>query len=185
MLHQDLASLLEPYRPADASERGFRNAFRSLLKKGDLAFSPDHFVPGHFTASSFLLSPCQSDIGLIFHGKLRRWLQPGGHFSESDPSCIEAARRELMEETGITGASLIYSGIFDLDIHEIPKHVSRQQPLHKHFDLRFLFKAESRHALAGSDAKAFQWCPVQKVSLADSDASVMRAIRKIEKIVGS
>ena len=46
-------------------------------------FSREHYVPGHFTASAFVLSPTRDMLLLVFHGKLHRWLQPGGHIDGS------------------------------------------------------------------------------------------------------
>ena len=36
---------------------------------------------------------------LLFHTKLKRWLQPGGH--ADDPNLARVALREAEEETGI------------------------------------------------------------------------------------
>ncbi|MEN8041330.1 MAG: hypothetical protein ABFR95_07475, partial [Actinomycetota bacterium] len=44
------------------------------------------FEPGHFTASGFVTSPDGEALLLIHHGKLDRWLQPGGHIDPEDAS---------------------------------------------------------------------------------------------------
>lgn len=50
------------------------------------------------TASVFIVE--DDKVLLLFHKKLRKWLQPGGHMdpNETPP---EAARREALEEVGI------------------------------------------------------------------------------------
>jgi len=163
------------FEPADLTESGYR---REML---ELVASPGccqraHFVPGHFTASSFVLAPDAEELLLIFHGKLERWLQPGGHIEPSDGSILEAACRELQEEAGLT--DLVPIGeIFDVDVHDIPG--LQGDPPHKHFDLRFLFRARTRALRVGSDAKDARWVPLAQVNEIESDASVMRAVRKI------
>ena len=62
----------------------------------------DRFVPGHFTASGFVVSPDGSSLLLIHHRRLDRWLQPGGHIDPEDASPIAAAAREVTEETGVS-----------------------------------------------------------------------------------
>ena len=51
-----------------------------------------------FTSSVYLIN--NQTVLLIFHLKLQKWLPPGGHV-EANETPAEAARREVMEETGI------------------------------------------------------------------------------------
>ncbi len=139
----------------------------------------DHFVPGHFTASAFVLSPERDALLLIFHGKLARWLQPGGHVDPQDPDLLAAARREVTEEVGLTQLELLAPAPFDVDVHEIPP--LRGDPAHRHYDVRFLFRAETREVQAASDAKAARWVPLPEIDLEISDRSVMRALEKLRR----
>src|SRR4051794_7157923 len=60
---------------------------------------------GHLTGSGFVLDATRSRVLLLHHGKLRRWLQPGGHGEgELDPRLI--ALREIEEETGLREGDL-------------------------------------------------------------------------------
>jgi 8-oxo-dGTP pyrophosphatase MutT (NUDIX family) len=128
-----------------------------------------------------VLSPNKAEVLLIFHGKLHRWLQPGGHVDPEDPDILEAAKREVAEEVGIDGAGLdlLADGIFDIDVHEIPAR--KQDPKHSHFDVRFLFRAHSLQMCAGSDAKDARWVPLDQIDGVEQDASVMRAVQKIRQ----
>lgn len=38
---------------------------------------------------------------VIWHRALASWLPPGGHLAPGDVSLVDAARRELAEETGV------------------------------------------------------------------------------------
>ena len=46
---------------------------------------------GHMTASGLVIF--EDKVLLIFHNKLEKWLQPGGHLEYRDESIMEAARR--------------------------------------------------------------------------------------------
>lgn len=166
-------------RTADTMEQGYVRRCVDLATTSDAPFARTTFTPGHFTASSFVLSPDRSNLLLIFHGKLHRWLQPGGHVDPEDASPLAAARREVLEETGLGRLRPAMHGIFDVDIHTIP--ALRDEPSHDHFDLRYLFVAEEANAVAGSDASDVRWCPLERVSPLESDESVMRAVRKIQR----
>jgi ADP-ribose pyrophosphatase YjhB (NUDIX family) len=170
-----LRALLERFVPADSLEAGHRAAMLTLLGAPD-PFARDHWVPGHFTASAFVLSPDGRDLLLIFHEKFRRWLQPGGHVEPEDVDLVAAARREVEEETGVAGVELV-DGLFDVDVHDIPAR--KGDPPHQHFDVRVLLRAPTREFNAGSDALAARWVPLQDVAGIETDESVLRAVRKL------
>lgn len=172
-----LASLLSAHTPADAVEAEHLARFRSLLELQGDVFARDHFTPGHVTASAFVLSPDGADLLLIHHGKLHRWLQPGGHVDPDDPDVFAAARREVEEEVALADLSLVHEGVFDLDVHDIPP--LKGDPGHAHFDVRILLRAPHRDAVAGSDAQDVRWVPLGEVNGEESDESVMRAVRKL------
>jgi len=176
--HLELRNRLERYAHADPQERSFKQRMLELCQSARDPMARDHFVPGHFTASAFVLSPDSSALLLIFHGKLHRWLQPGGHIDAADADILCAARREIHEEVGLAALDLAVPDIFDLDIHDIPP--LKGDPAHQHFDVRFLFRAPDLHFSAGSDAKAARWVPLHEIDEASSDRSVMRAVEKLQ-----
>lgn len=168
-------ALLRAHEPSDAQEQGFIERFFALLDGPGDPFARDHFQPGHLTASAFVLSPGRQELLLILHKKLHRWLQPGGHVEPDDRDVQAAARREVLEEVGIEATVL--PGLVDVDIHLIPAR--KGEPTHAHFDLRFLMIAPDRAFKAGSDAAEARWVPLTAVEEEQSDASVMRAVRRI------
>jgi len=143
--HAQLSGLI----PETMAERRHRLRMLALLETGPKAFSRDHFDPGHFTASAFVLSPGGDKLLMILHGKLGRWLQPGGHVEPDDVDLAMAALREVCEETGLhpTQLRLPHDGIFDLDIHPIPPR--GDDPAHEHFDVRYLLRATSEQIPMG------------------------------------
>jgi 8-oxo-dGTP pyrophosphatase MutT (NUDIX family) len=174
-----LFSLLRGYVFADEAEAAHLAHMHQLCESVADPFARTTFAPGHFTASAFVLSPSRDALLLIFHGKLLRWLQPGGHIEPGDADVLAAARREVHEEVGITDLTLEQTTPFDLDVHAIP--ATSREPAHAHFDLRFLFRAGSLAFRAGSDAKDARWVPLDEITAAHSDQSVMRAVAKLRR----
>ncbi|MEN8041106.1 MAG: NUDIX domain-containing protein, partial [Actinomycetota bacterium] len=86
-------------------------------------------------------SPDGEALLLIHHGKLDRWLQPGGHIDPEDASVDAAARREIFEETGVGDLERVGASLVRIDVHEIPERGS--EPEHLHLDLGLGFRAAS------------------------------------------
>ncbi len=176
---KQVAALLENYAPHDDDERDSLERMRRLVGAGDGSLTRDHWVPGHFTASAWVLSADRRPAALIFHAKLKRWLQPGGHIEPRDPDPRSAALREVREEIGLTPEDFDEGVLFDLDVHVIPARPNKGEPEHEHHDLRFCFVARPGATLeADTDAEAARWVPLGEINALESDASVMRMVAK-------
>ncbi len=143
-MRASLARMLAEHPTADATEEDHRQRMLELLGAAGNPFARTHFRPGHFTASAFVISPDDSALLLILHGKLGMWLQPGGHIDADDDDVTAAARREVTEETGIWDLEALEGAapLLDLDIHPIPANPRKNEPGHEHFDFRFLLVAK-------------------------------------------
>jgi 8-oxo-dGTP pyrophosphatase MutT (NUDIX family) len=171
-----LRALLLDYVPSDAAEGAHRAAMLDLLDAPGDPFARDHFAPGHFTASAFVLDPAEDDLLLVHHRRLGRWLQPGGHIDPDDAGPLQAATREAAEETG-AGPFASLGGIFDLDVHAIPGN--RQEPDHRHFDVRFLLRANDRRIDPSTEVDGARWVAREAVARFTTDRSVHRAVAKL------
>jgi 8-oxo-dGTP pyrophosphatase MutT (NUDIX family) len=173
--------MLMKYQACDATESVHLERMRSLANQLGDVFSRSHFVPGHFTASAFILSPDRTSLLLIHHVKLDRWMQPGGHIEADDADVLAAARREVEEEVGLpANLPLFQPDLFDLDIHPIPARGA--EPQHEHFDVRYLFVANNAEARSGDGVKDWKWVPLPDVGHVTDDESVRRVARKLRQL---
>ncbi len=145
-----------------------------------VAANPDCFerslLEGHVTGSAWVLNHDQRATLLTHHKKLNLWLQPGGH-ADGDPDIRQVALREAVEESGISDLSLRCPEIFDIDIHEIPARKS--EPAHLHYDVRFVVVAPAgAQFVVSEESHALAWVPRDEVHTYDTDASVLRMVRK-------
>jgi len=169
---------LADYRPQDLREQGFQRRMLQLLTTPSPT-SRRQFLPGHLTASGFVLSPEGDAVLLIFHKKLGIWVQPGGHVEPSDEDLAAAARREVAEEVGLVLPAATDATVFDLDIHAIPAR--KDEPAHEHFDVRFCFQSSSRDITTSDEVVDARWAPLARIDQLTTDESVLRAARKLAR----
>jgi 8-oxo-dGTP pyrophosphatase MutT (NUDIX family) len=172
----ELVQLLQAYSPSPAEERTLAEMLLLARGPGD-AFSRYVYDPGHFTASGFVVSPDGADVLLVHHRRFDRWLQPGGHVDPGDTGVREAATREIAEETGVDGLLPLRDGIFDVDVHGVRAH--RGEPAHRHFDVRFVFRAATRDLVVAEEVHDAAWVPIADLLDTSSDRSVTRPVRRL------
>lgn len=130
---------------------------------------------GHVTASALILSEDAQRLLLIYHDKLDRWLQPGGHAESGEYRGLDIAIREAQEETGIEHLVPIV-GLIDIDVHQIP---SGKEPAHPHYDLRYTFCATNeRHNMNTQEVRDCQWVNFNDLECYDLCPALTRAAEK-------
>lgn len=128
--------------------------------------------PGHFTGSAVVIDHTGRRTLMMFHRKLQRWLQPGGH-ADGDANLAGVAWREATEETGLIGLRVDPRAI-DLDIHEIG---AGKDPAHLHLDIRFLALAPPGGQEVGNhESEALRWVTSDELDELDLDPGTHRLI---------
>lgn len=167
---ESLLGALETYRRSAPREAAI-SRFEAFLQRADPFRRRD--PEGHVTASAVVARPSGESFLLVFHRKLDRWLQPGGHVEPEDASVFDAALREAREETGVADLdSPLADRILDVDVHAIPAF--GDEPPHWHYDVRYLLTSTDGGSLAAGAA----WFPLDEIGAADRDGSLERAVRK-------
>src|SRR2546430_14722206 len=112
-------------------------SYPAELKKSFFFFFNDTATTEIYTLSLHdalpIFSAERSHILLVFHKRLGRWLQPGGHIEPDDRDTSEAAAREVEEETGDAPRREENPLLVGVDVHEIP--TSGREPAHLHHDV--------------------------------------------------
>jgi len=113
---------------------------------------------------------------LVHHRRLERWLLPGGHVEAEDREISDAARREVVEETGASlaeGPSLLAG----MDVHGIP--AKRGEPYHLHHDLIFSFRAVDEDVAVSEESRAVVWCAADEFDRYSLPDSVRQTYRRV------
>lgn len=180
MHRRPLLDLIDAYEGRHPDERGCIGRIRQLVTAHPNCFERD-CLPGHITASTWILSHDHSHFLLTHHRKLGRWLQLGGHV-DGDPNVHDAALREAREESGMRAFEFFDRAPLDLDVHQIPAR--GEDPEHEHHDIRFLLIASPRQELRISDESIdLRWFPCAALEQVVDDESTLRMGRKARAVL--
>ncbi len=134
--------------------------------------APSHRTdrPGHLTGSALVIDPSTGRLLVLFHRKLQRWLQPGGH-ADGDTNLASVAWREATEETGIDGLAIVVPAV-DIDVHLVsPPH---EDP-HLHYDVRFLVLAPPGAEVVGNhESERLRWVRPDDLPALGVDSGLLR-----------
>lgn len=167
--------LLASYPCRDRAEEETRGRTEAFVRRYPDCLLRSNLA-GHLTAAACVVDPARGRILLIHHRKLGKWLQPGGH-ADGDADLLAVALKETREETGAAGLTALSEGVFDLDVHPIPKR--SEVPEHLHYDVRFLLGADSTAPLrANREVLGAAWVDLGEVQTLVADESVRRLAAK-------
>lgn len=132
-----------------------------------------------FTASVYLID--NQKVLLIYHPKLQKWLPPGGHI-EANETPAEAARREVLEETGLEfefylqeNISVNYWNAKSIErpylclLENIPAY--REMPSHQHVD--FIYVGKPIQTVQASSF-SYQWFSWQDLMQLQPDSEIFQ-----------
>lgn len=179
-----LTELLAAHQPTDEKEAADLRTMRGFSGSLPEPFSRSQW-PAHFTGSAVVVTPDGERVCLLLHGKLNRWLQPGGHADVEDGGeMARSALREAREETGCeVELHPLAPRPLDVDVHTIPAR--KTEPEHAHLDVRYLVVAKNPDALRHdpSESHGAQWLTWAEALTRADEAPLKRLLEKARRFV--
>ena len=135
------------YKPYNEQEAHDQAVMRQLLATQPDLFTRENQVV-HMTASSWLLNATHDKVLMIYHNIYHSWAWTGVQ-ADGDRDLLAVAKREAMEETGVTEIRTISEDIFSLEILTVDGHEKRgvYVPSHLHLNVSYLLEADEEEVL--------------------------------------
>jgi 8-oxo-dGTP pyrophosphatase MutT (NUDIX family) len=151
MLFADALTVLTGWTATSLEADLARKRTLELLDAGPAAMTREH-RSGHVTASALVVDD-DGRVLLCLHGRLKLWMQLGGHCEPGDATLAAAALREATEESGIAAAALrLDPDPIDVDVHEVRCGTPVGPSVH--YDVRFLIRCPAGSTERISDESA-------------------------------
>jgi 8-oxo-dGTP pyrophosphatase MutT (NUDIX family) len=122
-----------------------------------------------------VVDPATRQVLLLFHAKVQRWLQPGGH-ADGDGHLAASRCARPRRRRASTGCAVLTPAV-DLDVH-VFHHAAGVEPDHLHLDVRYLVVAPPDAVVRGNDeSEALRWVGPDELTALDVDAGTVRMVR--------
>lgn len=143
----NLQQQLEQYQPYNEQEAADKAVMLALLSSQKNIFSREN-PTAHFTASSWLINKTHDKVLMIYHNIYHSWSWTGGH-ADGETDLLSVAKREAMEETGVTDIQADRADIFSIEILTVDGHEKRgvYVPSHLHLNVTYLLEADEAEVL--------------------------------------
>lgn len=123
----------------------------------------------------------QSKVLMIYHNIYHSWAWTGGH-ADGDRDLLAVAKREAMEETGVTEIWAISEDIFSLEILTVDGHEKRgvYVPSHLHLNVSYLLEADEEEVLRikPDENSGVRWFSLEEALAACSEPWMIERVYK-------
>lgn len=194
-----LLEQLQAYTPSCSRDSHAKQAMLDLVMTCATQMHERNFyVPGHFTCSAIVLNPERTHVLSNFHAKCDAWMHFGGHWECPTDTAFMTIVQELCQEVfsypenspypnyadfGLTAP--LGEAIFDISVGNV---VRNSEALHKHFDIRYIFKLPMNARIkVSAESKDIQWMTLAQADkrwTTDDDIDVHRLLQKTKKWAG-
>ncbi len=176
MNRETVIAQLENYHTDFSDEAEFQRIALQFVHENSNFYQRTN-LQGHVTTSAWILSPDLKSALLVHHKKLNRWLQVGGHLELEDETLEQGARREAIEESGLTDLELLSEDIFDVDLQPYPERGN--EPAHFHYDVRYIYWAKNWELNADfAEVNHVKWQAIDDLMQQDVERGIRRMLLK-------
>lgn len=183
-----ISTILDTYLKQFPKEKTRQSILKKYLEThNDKEITDWNNFDGHAVAGGFIYAIKEKKILLLHHKDLDMYVYPGGHIDETDKTPLEAAIREIVEETGLLNLHQLTNIDdklipIDIDTHVIEYNKRLNLPEHYHFDFRYLFTIEKIENIKidNDESSCYKWLELKDLY---KDPCYGKVVNKIEQLI--
>ena len=184
---EELLNILNEYLVLFPEEQSRQNILIDYLKSHTKSEAIDwNNFDGHIVAGGFIYSKEDNKFLVLYHKDLKMYLYPGGHVDAEDVNTLFAAKREVLEETGIDNLEQLKMSEdelipIDIDTHKIGYNDRLNLPEHYHFDFRYLFVVDKINDIKidEDEMAGYKWISLDELTHDPNYGSIASKIKKL------
>lgn len=186
MLYQEL----KEYTPFDEVEAENVKSFINFIDVfSDNIWTRENVI-GHVCASAWVVDKTRSKVLMAYHNIYKSFAWLGGH-ADGDKDLLEAAKREVCEESGLKSVKVLNEGkIFDVNVQFVVPHIKRGKHItaHLHLSIVYLFEAnvDDELSIREDENSAVEWIEkdklFEKVEEEHMKPIYSRLMKKVEQL---
>lgn len=183
-----ISTILDTYLKQFPQEKERQSILNQYLEKhNDKEINDWNNFDGHAVAGGFIYAIKDKKFLLLHHKDLDMYVYPGGHIDQTDKTPLDAAKREIEEETGLENLKqlkLVDNELIpiDIDTHKIAYNKRLKLPEHYHFDFRYLFTIKEIEDIKidTEESSCYKWLDIKDLY---KDPCYGKVVNKIEQLI--
>lgn len=142
-----LVKSINNYIPYNEQETQDKLLLLDLLNKEDDLFMRSN-TAHHFTASAWVINKSRDKVLMVHHNIYNSWSWLGGH-ADGDEDLFHVAKKEVLEESGLTSIEPFSDDIFSIEVLTVDGHIKHGSYVssHLHLNVTYLFIANEKDDL--------------------------------------
>ena len=159
------------YVPVNPQETADRQILLNLLQSGADIFTRENLT-AHLTASAWVVTPDRKKVLMAYHKIYNSWAWLGGH-ADGNPDLHAVARKEALEESGLTQITSVTQMPISLEVLTVDGHEKRGVyiPSHLHLNVTYLFEAnpDAPLKIKPDENSGVAWIPMDDIASYSSE----------------
>lgn len=182
--YQKMLEEILNYTPTTALEVEDKKLMLDYLKMyGEKAYDRDSLA-AHMTASAIVVNQTHDKVLFAYHLIYQSYGWLGGH-ADGEFDLEKVAKKEVMEESGLSEVSLLYPFIASLEVIHVSHHMKRNAIVsdHLHLNVSYLFEADDTLPISikEDENSSIAWVPISEIGKVVTEERMIEIYQKILK----
>ncbi len=141
-------------------------------------------LAAHMTASAIVVNQTHDKVLFAYHLIYQSYGWLGGH-ADGEFDLESVAKREVMEESGLSEVRLLYPSIASVEVIHVSHHMKQGVIVsdHLHLNVSYLFEADDKLPIAikEDENSAIAWVPISQIDKVVTEERMIEIYQKILK----